>query len=470
MKKFSLLFAAAVVVLSANAAPLMKVRGEAKPMPDVQVPARTIGERVNLGHTMFRAPAGTPVSGISSAECSLYRDVWYLDAFDAADNLKAEFIFYNGKADQIAGSYTADGDYALVWIVPAAGDTVDATGSFNIAYVSAGTQNPIYHITATDLLDSLGRTFDFDFELEIFAYDYASYYYAVNYPDYCGLYFDCDYEIELQDAPVVITGDTIEVAVNGLKWIDHIADAGWWQIAGYNADSTYYVTISNANSVTEAAGTYDFDDMDADYTKLYIGDNEIKFTSGEIVVSENSDGTHHVEATLLARDGNVYVLTLDSKLVVASENVITLSYADGVVSIATTNADPYFFYLESKEDYDEYQSDFEQASLNAEADDWISTMVYYSALSDYTFSGNTSVKVAEFLGSNNAEGEYVALAAPVEDGERNGEAVYLLFTYTFPEGIDNTETTVKAAKVIRNGQLIIEKNGVKYNAQGAAIK
>ena len=36
--------------------------------------------------------------------------------------------------------------------------------------------------------------------------------------------------------------------------------------------------------------------------------------------------------------------------------------------------------------------------------------------------------------------------------------------------ITNTVATVKAAKVLRDGQLIIEKNGVLYNAQGAVIE
>lgn len=37
-------------------------------------------------------------------------------------------------------------------------------------------------------------------------------------------------------------------------------------------------------------------------------------------------------------------------------------------------------------------------------------------------------------------------------------------------GINNTEEAVKAVKVIRNGQLFIEKNGVLFNAQGAVVK
>jgi hypothetical protein len=43
-------------------------------------------------------------------------------------------------------------------------------------------------------------------------------------------------------------------------------------------------------------------------------------------------------------------------------------------------------------------------------------------------------------------------------------------TITFPtkeEGIENTVVNVKVVKTIENGQLVIIKNGVKYNVQGA---
>ena len=37
-------------------------------------------------------------------------------------------------------------------------------------------------------------------------------------------------------------------------------------------------------------------------------------------------------------------------------------------------------------------------------------------------------------------------------------------------GVDNAEATVKAVKTLENGMLIIEKNGVRYNAQGVVVK
>jgi hypothetical protein len=39
-----------------------------------------------------------------------------------------------------------------------------------------------------------------------------------------------------------------------------------------------------------------------------------------------------------------------------------------------------------------------------------------------------------------------------------------------PTALDNVDTTVAPAKAIVNGQLVIIKNGVQYNAQGAVVK
>ena len=83
-------------------------------------------------------------------------------------------------------------------------------------------------------------------------------------------------------------------------------------------------------------------------------------------------------------------------------------------------------------------------------------------------------------------------ASFAENGDGNGKlttdlAGDYVFTYTYadktlvvtypdpenpdtPTSVDNVEATVAPVKVIENGQLIVIKNGVKYNAQGAILK
>ena len=41
---------------------------------------------------------------------------------------------------------------------------------------------------------------------------------------------------------------------------------------------------------------------------------------------------------------------------------------------------------------------------------------------------------------------------------------------SWPSAVENTDAAVKASKLVRNGQLMIIRNGVEYNAQGAVVK
>lgn len=60
---------------------------------------------------------------------------------------------------------------------------------------------------------------------------------------------------------------------------------------------------------------------------------------------------------------------------------------------------------------------------------------------------------------------YVTFIMPAE-----AVTVAAEFLQEFPTAIDNTNAETKAAKVIRNGQLIIVRDGVEFNAQGAIVK
>ena len=58
-----------------------------------------------------------------------------------------------------------------------------------------------------------------------------------------------------------------------------------------------------------------------------------------------------------------------------------------------------------------------------------------------------------------------------ETPEKNMIRVYkIVFTKSGTTAVENAEAAVKAVKVVENGQLVIIKNGVKYNAQGAIVK
>ena len=56
------------------------------------------------------------------------------------------------------------------------------------------------------------------------------------------------------------------------------------------------------------------------------------------------------------------------------------------------------------------------------------------------------------------------------DGTKYDVTISGLAPAETPTALDNVDTTVAPAKVINNGQLIIIRNGVQYNAQGAVVK
>jgi len=66
----------------------------------------------------------------------------------------------------------------------------------------------------------------------------------------------------------------------------------------------------------------------------------------------------------------------------------------------------------------------------------------------------------------------VTIGGAYEDDSPQYLRVYkILFgTGTIPTAIENTEAEVKTVKTFENGQLIIIKNGIKYNATGAIVK
>ena len=79
---------------------------------------------------------------------------------------------------------------------------------------------------------------------------------------------------------------------------------------------------------------------------------------------------------------------------------------------------------------------------------------------------NLTYEVESYL-----EGKELTIRAKVEDAAGNTYLLVLTGEYdSTTTALDNLNTTVAPVKMIENGQLIIIKNGVQYNAQGQVIK
>ena len=462
MKKIFTLLMGAVIALSASAAPQIAKRGEAKTISnEISLPTHFFGQFDRQGRSARRVlAAGTPVSGIASAEVAFYKQVWYFDCYDANDKLVAEFGFYNGKEDQIAGQYAADGKSGVAMLIAAPGDTVNLSGAFNIAYVSEGTEYPIYRLTASDMKDTLNREFDFDFQAEIYAFNYLYYMYCQTYGYYCD-----EVEIELQDAPVVPTGDTIRHTFDApADFADYTeGDARgdkWFQAISMDEEYRFSVCINTDHLI----GSFGNEDFDADYTVLYNMSDTSKINLDTLIsaqVSESND-TVFIVTTVRGRDGVVYIFTqkvydpaiVDEKSIELSGEMDDTYFASyGTVDfVASDDANEFVISL--------YVNDGFVGTYTAEDLD-----SYYC---EYNVDGQAlNVHAVKNIIVAAEEGGYVLTADILT---KEGILYHLTIHGSYSQGIEDVAAEGKAVKVLRDGQLIIIKNGVKFNAQGAIIK
>ena len=496
MKKFFSFVCALVLVLSATAAPqfavksqdlsAMKAGMETKKI-DVESFAALKAPKATKAH-LTRLLTNDEVSGITFAECAYYPtdSVWELTTFDADTNVVTVFMFKNSETNKIAGNYVADANKkAAIQHFAAVGDTVLLQGAFAIAYDSEGQNSSKYHVSATGLVDTLNRSFDYDFIVEVsaynaeayqmyrLAYQYALYYYQQymttqsedDYNAFMYYYqlmqqYGSEVDIDLLDAPVIVTGDTITLAFEDLKMNDQQAAAGWWQISGYNEDSTVFVTLSNVTDKTRttAIGTYTNDDLDYSYSYISADAETIHFEEGTVVVSLNENGTYHVAATLLGRDGNVYVLTLNSfhYVKIASSFMLTDNLNWGTAYVYAWDAnggEPYGAWPGTLVT-ETVVNDMQETQFVIGVPDVAVGIVVNNG------SGAQTVDITDF----NYEGYWM-------DGTQDGQGHYNVIGYgEHSTAVQNVEAAGKVVKALRNGQLIIRKNGVEFDVIGARLK
>ena len=142
-------------------------------------------------------------------------------------------------------------------------------------------------------------------------------------------------------------------------------------------------------------------------------------------------------------------------------------------------ATPYFVFIEDKVYYDNRYVNYDQATMADYMDFKANALYEYGTEASYIFSGVQNLNPNAIYSVDTPAGmdgnsDYVAFVFHYVDHARVGNVEYLVFKYAGEpeqtEGVANTAANVKAVKVIRNGQVLILKNGKTFNALGAEVK
>ena len=309
----------------------------------------------------------------------------------------------------------------------------------------------------------------------IFTYTYETQGVVVTYPE-----------------PIIVL-DTVKIVVKeDLEWTDAVASQGWWQIMGKNEG--YSFSLSNSFT-TEVPGIYTVEDLDYDYSfvKPINGTDTIHFVSGQVVVAINTDSIITFVGALTGNDNKVYAFDLaydpaavnpykydekDADFVYDfdSYELNTKYVAQGVMTIsAQTDSTSLglIVYLPQG------QTTLVAGEYPVAATPAYQTVVagYYDA--EYAFSGSmaaTLIKQGDKLYYNKIW--YLVSGKATVDANLNitvdalnsNSKLIKANLKAKAQGIEDVKAAKKATKALKNGILVIEKNGVQYNVTGQEIR
>ena len=254
-----------------------------------------------------------------------------------------------------------------------------------------------------------------------------------------------------------ITNETL--TLNG------IAEENYFQIIeAANEDSSVVVTAiifaksfedefteDNIYSGTVLFNGIEYEMTEAAITIAYSQDEEAYIATGTMKTVNPDD------------ELDIAIFTLNLKLAgEAPEEFVpsdmTFSFQNdgtGIIVTPSNNEDPWDWYILKAADFAEQWNNDADAIANAAYAKWEDT---------YAEPGESKISFSVMLANDYEVGEYVIVVWGSNGGVTTPAAVYAFGLWA--EGIDNTEVEGKAVKLIRDGQLIILRNGVEFNAQG----
>ena len=417
MKRFTYLLSALfIILLSANASPVKTLKNDKKADVFEQVkhtkavhahalPAKSLQKATPQAAALKRAPQAK-------------HDNYNVTITDYAEN------FYASGNDVWVKLYDADGNIYYFDVVVAEGTQELALNQTytladmltNYSYMKNAEGGKMAYASA-----SLTKTVSMYEEQELVHFDAA-------FTDTLGN----NYTLAYQQAPFIITGDTIDVVFTG-NANKPVYAQGLCQLSAENDDYKIAFTFPCAEGAP--AGTYTEDDMNIQYTYV----NDFEAVSAHCVVVEN-DGAIALEGWILAADGNVYHVTFSFtaptaqsfETITATNLVLDDSYASyfGILMVGASN-----------EDY--------TVSMYLSSDDYLGTFdAEEVSLSIKDADGKIEIYEGTITVANTADG--VSITGTVLG--MNGVQYTLNLTYVIPEATSQETITMSGELTNYEGQ------------------
>lgn len=352
MKKIFSILCALTIVLSASAAPA-KVLGKSKQAEALELKT---AKKVNAK----AAFAATHLQKAERAAVALRAPQAKKENYNVTITNYAE-NFYTTDNDVWVKLYDADENVYYFDIVVAEGTNELALGqTYTLADMIAnysymrGADGKMAYASA-----SLTKTVSMYEEQELV-------HFAATFTDTLGN----NYTLAYDQAPFIITGDTIDVVFTG-NANKPIYDDGLCQLRA--ADDDYDIAFTFPCAEGAPAGVYGEEDMNLQYTFV----NDLEAKGAHCVVAENN-GTISLEGWILAKDGNVYHVMMSFtaptaetfETITATNLVLDDSYASwfGIIIAEASNEDYTVSMYLSADDY-LGTFDAEEVSLSIEGTD-----------------------------------------------------------------------------------------------------
>lgn len=464
------------MVLSASAAPQFATRAAKTAIAELgTLPAAEMHFEHNLfvaapASAVKKAPAMVSDGKIVAdmAQAFYYEETedndatWAFSFFTSEGNTGAIVMVAATYSDKIAGTH----DITAGQVVVAAGDTTSIiSGTLVITYAA-----PNYHFSLNATCAN-GQTYTMELDYPTANFYAINYYYyliyQMGYGEILGINTLEDCLIELDDAPFVVTGKTIDIVIPGVSILtDNTASTqeAWFEFSGQK--DNYYVVLDILSNTL--VGKHGNEEFDFEYTAIYVvnGEKETKiacksYDTNTATITINGDTTI-ADANIMGKDGNNYHVVMKYYIPTPTEFI-------DVALTGTVNTETY--------------KNNGAVIYEAQNNDYVLSLILYNdgagtyTLDDIVGMNNTSYS---YFGDLNTKYIINIISATIVVAADNSFTAQLIstdarqFNITFTPSktaLGNTiADSAKAQKVLRDGQVVIIKNGAEYNALGAQLQ